>query len=91
MALPVVCLVTGVFASARWLPELEHGRVGGITFFAVSGMLGAVVAVLGLHRCKWRTRRSDLTRDQALNERRGRGPRIVPVGPPTEFLSTRAD
>jgi hypothetical protein len=44
----VVCLAAGVYASSRWLPELAPGRVGGIAFFAVCGLLGAAAAVLGL-------------------------------------------
>ena len=52
MAVPavifVVCLAAGVYASSRWLPELAPGRLGGIAFFAVCGLLGAAAAVFGL-------------------------------------------
>jgi hypothetical protein len=44
----LVCLAGGVWASSRWLPELAPGRVGGIAFFAVCGLLGAAAAVFGL-------------------------------------------
>jgi hypothetical protein len=53
MALPVlivaVCLFTGVAAAVRWLPDLAEGAVGGLAFFAVCGLLGAALALLGLH------------------------------------------
>ncbi len=52
MAVPaaifVVCLAGGVYASARWLPELAAGPVGGLAFFVVCGLLGASLAVFGL-------------------------------------------
>ncbi len=52
MAVPiiifVVCLAVGVYASSRWLPELESGAVGGLSFFVVCGLLGAAFAVFGL-------------------------------------------
>jgi hypothetical protein len=44
----VVCLAAGVYASSRWLPELAPGPVGGLSFFAVCGLLGAAAAVFGL-------------------------------------------
>lgn len=45
----VVLLGLGVYASSRWLPELPPGVVGGLAFFAVCGLLGAALALLGLH------------------------------------------
>ena len=48
IAIFVVCLAAGVYASSRWLPDLAPGRVGGIAFFAVCGLLGAAAAVFGL-------------------------------------------
>ena|ERR1700691_4625545 len=53
MPIPVVifavCLCAGVAAGVRWLPNLATGPVGGLAFFAVCGLLGAALAVLGLH------------------------------------------
>jgi hypothetical protein len=44
----IVCVGAGVAASARWLPELATGRVGGMAFFVVCGLLGAAVGLVGL-------------------------------------------
>jgi hypothetical protein len=44
-----VCLFAGVAAAVRWLPDLAEGAVGGLAFFAVCGLLGAALALLGLH------------------------------------------
>jgi hypothetical protein len=43
----VVCFAAGVIASSRWLPDLEAGTLGTITFFVVCGLCGAVVAIVG--------------------------------------------
>jgi hypothetical protein len=52
MAIPiaifVVCLSGGVYASSRWLPSLAAGPVGGFAFFAVCGLLGSGLAIAGL-------------------------------------------
>jgi hypothetical protein len=52
VAVPVVifvlCLAAGVYAAARWLPDLAPGPVGGLAFFAVCGLLGAALSVFGL-------------------------------------------
>jgi hypothetical protein len=52
MVVPVVialaCFVAGVLGAARWLPDLAPGRVGGIAFFAVTGLLAAALVVVGL-------------------------------------------
>jgi hypothetical protein len=52
MAVPVVifvaCLSAGVFASSNWLPNLAAGSAGGLAFFAVSGLIGGALAVVGL-------------------------------------------
>ena len=45
----VVTFVAGVMASARWLPGLAAGPVGGLGFFAVSGLVGAATGLAGLH------------------------------------------
>ncbi len=45
----VVCLCAGVWASSRWLPSLADGPVGGLAFFAVCGLLGASLGLVGLH------------------------------------------
>ncbi len=44
----VVCLCAGVWASSRWLPPLADGPVGGLAFFAVCGLLGAGLGLVGL-------------------------------------------
>ena len=53
MAVPVlvfvVCLVGGALAAAHWLPGLAGGPVGRTAFFAVCGLLGAALGVVGLH------------------------------------------
>ncbi len=53
MAVPaaifVVCFGGGVWASTRWLPGLARGPVGDIAFFAICGLIGAGVGVVGLH------------------------------------------
>ncbi len=38
----------GVLASFRWLPDLADGRVAGLAFFLVCGMLGAALGLAGL-------------------------------------------
>lgn len=52
MAVPiiifVVCVAAGVFAASQWLPDLERGTVGGLSFFVVCGLIGAAVGVIGL-------------------------------------------
>lgn len=53
MALPillfVVCLCGGAAASGQWLPDLAAGRVGGLAFFVVCGLLGAALALVAEH------------------------------------------
>jgi hypothetical protein len=44
-----VCLCAGVWAGTRWLPPLADGPVGGLAFFAVCGLLGAGLGLVGLH------------------------------------------
>jgi hypothetical protein len=48
IAIFVVCLIAGVFASTRWLPELGRGPVGGLALFVVCGLFGASLADAGL-------------------------------------------
>jgi hypothetical protein len=52
VAVPIVifavCLLAGVFASSRWLPDLAQGVAGGSAYFAVCGLLGAALGVIGL-------------------------------------------
>lgn len=48
IAIFVVCLCAGVVGAARWLPPLAEGPVGGLAFFAVCGLLGAGLALVGL-------------------------------------------
>jgi hypothetical protein len=38
-----------VLASTRWLPELGQSPLGGLALFVVCGLLGASLAVAGLH------------------------------------------
>ena len=45
----VLVFSAAVVATARWLPELAPGPVGGITFFAVCGLAGAAAGLAGLH------------------------------------------
>lgn len=53
MAVPVLvflaCFGAGVISSARWLPDLAPGPVGGLAFFAVVGLLSAALSMAGLH------------------------------------------
>jgi predicted phage tail protein len=49
IAIFVVCLSAGVIASSRWLPDLRAGPVGGLAFFLVCGLMGAALALAGLH------------------------------------------
>ncbi len=48
IAIFFVCLLAGVFASTRWLPELGRGPVGGLALFVVCGLFGASLADAGL-------------------------------------------
>ncbi len=45
----IACAGVGVAAGARWLPDLAPGPVGGLAFFVVCGLLGAALALVGLH------------------------------------------
>jgi hypothetical protein len=45
----VVCLAGGAVASARWLPDLAAGPIGGSAFLIVCGLAGASLALVGLH------------------------------------------
>jgi hypothetical protein len=45
----VATFAGGAIASARWLPPLALGRVGGLAFFAVCGLLGMSLALIGVH------------------------------------------
>jgi hypothetical protein len=53
VAVPIVifvaCFVAGAIAGTQWLPSLAAGPVGGAAFFAVCGLLGAGLGVVGLH------------------------------------------
>ncbi len=53
MFIPVLVFLgamsVGVLASARWLPDLADGRVAGIAFFLVCGMLGAALGLASMH------------------------------------------
>lgn len=43
-----VCFIAGVMSSARWLPNLAPGPVGGLAFFAVVGLFSAALSMVGL-------------------------------------------
>ncbi len=43
------CFAAAIGAVDRWLPDLAEGRVGGLAFLTVSGLLGAAAGLLGLH------------------------------------------
>lgn len=53
MAVPVVifvvCFAAGAVAGTVWLPSLAAGSVGGLAFFAICGLLGAGLGVIGDH------------------------------------------
>ena len=49
IVIAVVCFAAGIYAASRWLPDLAGDQVGGLAFFAVCGLLGIVVALLGVH------------------------------------------
>jgi hypothetical protein len=53
MLIPVLvffaCFGAGVMSSARWLPDLASGSVGGLAFFAVVGLISAALSMAGLH------------------------------------------
>lgn len=53
MVVPILifaaCMAAGAYAAARWLPNLEAGPVGGLAFFAVCGLAGAGLGLVGLH------------------------------------------
>jgi hypothetical protein len=53
MLVPVLvffaCFGAGVMSSARWLPDLASGSVGGLAFFAVVGLFAAALSMAGLH------------------------------------------
>ncbi|HEY1688706.1 MAG TPA: hypothetical protein VGF95_07550 [Solirubrobacteraceae bacterium] len=44
-----LCFVGGTVAAAHWLPDLEPGRIGGLAFFTVCGLLGIALSLFGLH------------------------------------------
>lgn len=45
----LVCFGAGIGVCARWLPELDVGRVGGLAFFAACGLLAASLSLVGVH------------------------------------------
>ncbi len=45
----VVCFGGGAAAAGHWLPDLGASRVAGLAFFAVCGLLGAALAIVGLN------------------------------------------
>lgn len=49
MLIAVVCFGAGIYAASRWLPDLAPDEIGGLAFFAVCGLLGIVLALVGVH------------------------------------------
>jgi hypothetical protein len=49
MVIVVLCFCAGVFASARWLPSLAPDLASGLAFFAVCGLLGIALSLVGVH------------------------------------------
>lgn len=53
MGVPILIFVLafglGSALSAQWLPDLGKGRVGGVAFLVVCGLLGMVTALVALH------------------------------------------
>ncbi len=45
----VTCFIAGMWAATSWLPPLAEGAVGTLVYVAVSGLAGAVLAVIGIH------------------------------------------
>lgn len=45
----LACFGAGVAASARWLPDLAPGPVGGLAFVTVCGLLAAASGLAGLN------------------------------------------
>jgi hypothetical protein len=48
LVIAAVCFGVGVFAAARWLPDLAPGTIGGLAFFAVVGLLAAALSLVGI-------------------------------------------
>jgi hypothetical protein len=53
MGVPILIFVVGFGVGsalpARWLPELGEGRVAGVAFLVVCGLVGMVFALVALH------------------------------------------
>jgi hypothetical protein len=49
VAIFLACLCIGAFAGPRWLPDLADEAVGSLAFFAVCGLFGAALGLVGLH------------------------------------------
>jgi len=53
MGVPIVIFVVGFVVGsalpARWLPDLDDGRVAGVAFLVVCGLVGMVFALAALH------------------------------------------
>jgi hypothetical protein len=41
--------LAGAIAPARWLPDVGDGRVAGLAFLLICGLLGIVVALVAVH------------------------------------------
>lgn len=45
----ILCFCIGAVGSGQLLPDLAAGSVGGLAFFAVCGLLGAALGLIGMH------------------------------------------
>jgi hypothetical protein len=44
----VACFIAGVWAATTWLPPLADGPVGTIAYFVICGLVGVVLAIVGI-------------------------------------------
>lgn len=83
MLVPVVlflaCFAAAIVAVDRWLPDLAQGRVGGIAFFTVSGLLGAAAGLVGLHIYEI-IRELTLLPNELLPNERVNKPDVIAIG-----------
>ncbi len=49
IAIFVVCLFAGAGATARWLPDLAPGPIGGLTLLVVCGLVGLALGDVAMH------------------------------------------
>lgn len=49
IAIFLFCLFAGAAATARWLPDLAPGPIGGLTLLVVCGLVGLAVGDVAMH------------------------------------------